>query len=247
MQIPEGSAGGLLWHVVTRLGEAQLLLPAMAAMLLWLVLRHQAWRLAIVWTLCTGIAATLTTISKIAFIGFGLGYAPWNFTGFSGHAMFAAAILPVLARLAEGTLPEAWHGRGLALGVLLAALVAGSRVPVQAHTWSEVLTGFSLGLLASLATLQLAHAPRLRISAWLPAGLALALSLGVAQAPPSRTHDLVTRLSLKISGRPLPYTRHQMLREHRQNQAQQQAASCQASGTSNASPSKPWCSMTLMP
>jgi membrane-associated phospholipid phosphatase len=219
LQIPEGSVGGLLWHPVTRLGEAQLLLPAMAVMLLWLVLRHRAWRLAIVWTLCTGLAATLTTISKIAFIGYGLGYAPWNFTGLSGHAMFAAAILPVLARLAEGSLPEAWHGRGLIAGVLLAALVAASRVPVQAHTWSEVLSGFALGLTASSATLYLAHAPRLRTSLWLLGGLALFVSLGVVQAPPSRTHDLVTRLSLKLSGRPLPYTRHQMLRDYRQRQA----------------------------
>ena len=227
--IPEGSAGGLLWHVITRLGEAQLLLPAMVAILLWLVLRHGAWRLVIVWTLCTGVAATLTTISKIAFIGYGLGYAPWNFTGLSGHAMFAAAILPVLARLAEGSLPEAWHGRGLIAGVLLAALVAASRVPVQAHTWSEVLGGFMLGLAASGATLYLAHAPRLRTSLRLLAGLAMALALGVAQAPPSRTHDLVTRLSLKLSGRPLPYTRHQMLREYRQRLALEKHWLCQAS------------------
>jgi len=211
-------AGALLWHLVTRLGEAQLLLPAMAAMLLFLVWRRGAWRLAIVWLLATGAAATLTTLSKIAFIGYGLGYAPWNFTGLSGHAMFAAAVLPILARLAEGSLPEAWHGRGLAAGVLLAALVAASRVPVQAHSWSEVLGGFALGLLACAATLRIAHAPRLRINPWLLLALASGLSLGVVQAPPSRTHDLVTRLSLHLSGRPLPYTRSQMLRAYRLQQ-----------------------------
>lgn len=247
MLVPESPAGSLAWHLITRLGEAQLLLPAMAAMLLWLVLRHRAWRLVIAWTLCTAAAATLTTTSKIAFIGYGLGYAPWNFTGFSGHAMFAAAILPVITRVAEGLLPEAWHGRGWMAGVLLAALVAGSRVPVQAHTWSEVLSGFAIGLAASTATLQIAHAPRMRMSLRLVAVLALMLGLGVVGAPPSRTHDLVTRLSLKLSGRAQPYSRHQMLREYRQSQVQQQAANCHDKGTSKDSASKPWCSMTLMP
>ncbi|HSW08826.1 phosphatase PAP2 family protein [Aquabacterium sp.] len=253
MLIDEGAGAPLAWRLITRLGEAQLLLPAMAAMLLWLVLRRGAWRLAIAWTLSTGIAALLTTASKIAFIGYGLGYAPWNFTGLSGHAMFAAAILPILCRLAEGWLPPAWHGRGLAAGYGLAALVAVSRVPVQAHTVSEALSGFVLGAAASAATLLIAHAPRLRISAWLPLALAGGLSLGVAKAPPSRTHDLVTQLSLALSGRATPYTRHQMLREYRHAlqpaavPRQQQAASCQASGTSNESPSKPLCSITRVP
>lgn len=242
----EGAGAALAWRLITRLGEAQLLLPAMAAMLLWLVVRRGAWRLAIAWTLCTGVAATLTTASKIAFIGYGLGYAPWNFTGISGHAMFAAAILPILCRLAEGSLPPAWHGRGLAAGYALALLVAVSRVPVHAHSWSESLVGLALGAVASAATVLIAHAPRLRISAWPLLALALALGWGVAQAPPSRTHDMVTRLSLALSGRAMPYTRAQMLREH-QSALQQQAASCQASGTSNDSAVKSLCSITRAP
>ncbi len=269
------SAGGLAWQIVTRLGEAQLLLPAMAATVLWLVLRHGAWRLSLCWLLATGVAASLTTASKVAFIGYELGYAPWDFTGLSGHAMFAAAVLPVMCRLAEGSLPERWHGRGLAFGYALAALVAASRVPVLAHSWSEVFGGYLLGALASAATLWAAHAPRLRFSLWLLGALALGLSLGVAQAPPSRTHDMVTRLSLALSHRPQPYTRLQMHRDFRRQHLQtvqmqaleapppapesssgmserrsgsQRQPSCQASGTTpGGSASKPACSVTRTP
>ncbi|WP_395701656.1 phosphatase PAP2 family protein [Aquabacterium sp.] len=253
------SAGGLAWQIVTRLGEAQLLLPAMAATVLWLVLRRDAWRLALCWLLATGAAASLTTASKVAFIGYGVGYAPWDFTGFSGHAMFAAAVLPVMCRLAEGSLPERWHGHGLAFGYALAALVAASRVPVLAHSWSEALSGYALGAMASAVTLWAAQAPRLRFSPWLLGALALGLSLGVAQAPPSRTHDMVTRLSLALSRRPQPYTRLQMHRDFRRQhlqtvqiqaaqQAAQRQASCQASGTApGGSASKPTCSITRTP
>lgn len=203
-----GPSGG--WHTLTRLGEAQLLLPAMAAMVLWLLWRHRAWRLSGAWLACTGLAALITTATKLAFIGWGIGSAAWDFTGLSGHAMFAAAVLPLLLRLAEGSLTEAWHHHGLAAGYVLAALVAASRVPVGAHSWSEVVSGFALGAAASAATLQLAHAPRLRIGLALPLLLALGLGFGVSQAPPSRTHDAVTRLALALSDRPAPWTRAQM-------------------------------------
>lgn len=249
------TAGGIGWQAITRLGEAQLLLPAMALMLAWLLLRHRAWRLAGCWLLSTGVAAGLTTASKIAFIGYGLGSAAWDFTGLSGHAMFAAALLPVMLRLSEGGLPERWHGRGLAAGWLLALLVAVSRVPVQAHSWSEVIGGFSLGAAASITTLWWAHAPRLRVGAGLLLVLAGGLSLGVAGAPASRTHDLVTRLSLTLSGRPVPYTRAQLHADAAQRaraesgagSSADQTPSCQASGTSNISASNPACSITRTP
>ena len=42
-------------------------------------------------------------------IGWGIGWAPLDFTGFSGHAMFAAALMPLLLRLAAG--PGSRRGR----------------------------------------------------------------------------------------------------------------------------------------
>lgn len=215
------TAGGLAWQVVTRLGEAQLLLPAMALASAWLLWRHGAYRLVACWWVATAVAALVTTATKLAFIGWGWGSAALDFTGLSGHAMFAAAILPVLGRVAEGRLAPAWHGAGLAGGLLLAAAVAVSRVPVRAHSWSEVLGGAALGLAATAATLGWAHAPRIRISAWLPLLVAAGLSLGVAQAPPSRTHGWVTALALQLAGHQQPWTRDRL-------QARAAAAGAQA-------------------
>jgi exonuclease III len=90
------------WGQITRLGEAQILLPAMALALVWLWRQPGGRPLALAWLLATGVAASITTVSKVAFLGFGIGHAPLDFTGFSGHAMFAAALMPVLVRLAAG-------------------------------------------------------------------------------------------------------------------------------------------------
>ena len=208
-----------LWHGLTRLGEAQLLLPAMLLAVLWLLRQSGAGRLAAGWLLSTLVAAALTTASKVAFIGYGWGWAPLDFTGISGHAMFAAAILPPLARLAEGALPGRWRGWGLAAGCALAALVGVSRVMVGAHSWSEVLGGLALGGAASAAALAAGHLPRLPLARWAPLALCAGLAFGMNQAPASTTHDWVTRLALASSGRPMPYQRWQMHRDFRRQAA----------------------------
>src|SRR5450631_2630711 len=115
------------WHLLTRLGEAQILLPA-ALLALVTMLRHPDSRsLAAWWMALLGLAAFVTTASKVAFIGWGIGWPELNFTGISGHAMFAAAVFPLLlGTLATGA---ARAGRHLAIvvGCALAALVGASR------------------------------------------------------------------------------------------------------------------------
>lgn len=203
------------WYLLTRLGEAQILLPVMLATAAWLGWRERTWALARRWLTATAAAALLTTATKVAFIGWGVGSATLDFTGISGHAMFAAAILPVLLRLCEAPLPPRLHGLGLAAGCALALAVAVSRGVLNAHSPSEIVSGSLLGFLASAATLQRDDAPRPRLPLALPLVLCLALTLGVAAAPPSRTHDWVTRLALAASGHAAPYTRYQMLRAAR--------------------------------
>ena len=202
------------WAQTTRLGEAQILLPAMLLALVWLARRPAGGRLALAWLGATVLAAVVTTASKIAFIGYGLGWAPLDFTGFSGHAMFAAAVLPLLLRLAAGPATRAGRGGVLALGYGLALLVAVSRVQVGAHSASEAVAGFALGALASAWALRAGRWPALPLARWMPALLLAWAVLGVGGAPPSRTHDLVTRLALAVSGRPVAYQRWELHRDH---------------------------------
>ncbi len=197
----------VFWHHVTRLGEAQILLPAAVVLALWLARRDGGQRLALAWLGGVAVAAVLTTATKVAFIGWGVGVAALDFTGISGHAMFAAAIYPLLLAAllpARHGIASAW---GLAAGTLLAVLIGVSRIAVQAHTWSEVIAGLVLGGATSALALVVARWPRSALPWWLPIGLAVWLLATPLRLPPSRTHDWVTRLALVLSGRDQPYKR----------------------------------------
>lgn len=195
------------WSLLTRLGEAQILLPAMAAALLWLWRTPATRPLAQSWLGATALAAAVTTASKVAFIGWGLGWAALDFTGFSGHSMFAAAVLPVLARIAADQAPRPWPRLAIVAGVALAALVALSRVTTGAHSGSEALLGFVLGSAAALAALRGTPAPRAPTPVWMLAGLVAWMAVTPLHLPRSITHEQVTALSLRLSGRDRPYTR----------------------------------------
>lgn len=216
------------WGLVTRLGEAQILLPAMWVALLWLVLLARTPRPALWWLAGTAVVALITTATKVAFFGYEVGYAPLDYTGISGHAMFAAAVLPVLAGLmAGGSTPRRRHA-AIGAGYLLATLIAYSRLRVGAHSLSEALTGMALGTLASALALSAQRLPDRRPPLWLGVGLLLwMLSLPVG-APPSPTHGWVVRLSLALSDRATPYSRHAMHRDHRREKKRRAAAQASA-------------------
>jgi membrane-associated phospholipid phosphatase len=203
----------VLWF--TRLGEIGILWPVATALALWMLAVGRSWRLALAWLVPLAIAAFITSMSKLMFIGWGVGVASLDFTGFSGHAMFSAAIYPVLAfSLASGRQPH--YDRTLVLPVLagyvLAALIAWSRILVNAHSWSEVIAGFVLGAAASACTLWLVgHLPqrpaKLR---WAMLGVAGWLVLMPSFAAPTRTHTMVTELAVELAGRTAPFLRHNL-------------------------------------
>ncbi|MEX8495987.1 phosphatase PAP2 family protein [Sphaerotilus sp.] len=209
-----------LWHLLTRLGEAQILLPVMAAMLAWLVFHPTSRPLA--WRWCTGTAAAalLTTGTKVAFIGFGWGLASIDFTGFSGHAMFSAAILPWLLALLPLYRRPRVTGLDLLPGAGLALLIAVSRVEVGAHSWSEVVLGGLLGWGISLWTLAVpGGAQRPTQVSKLAVALTTAwLLLLPVHAPASHSHGWVTSLSLRIARHSHPYTREHLQREQHRSQ-----------------------------
>ncbi|MDH4390181.1 MAG: phosphatase PAP2 family protein [Aquabacterium sp.] len=213
-----GLLGGAAWWwaQITRLGEAEILLPAMALALLWLVRQPGGRPLAGAWLLATSVAVGITTASKVAFLGYGIGWAPLDFTGFSGHAMFAAAVMPLLLRLAAGPRSASGRARVLLLGYLLALAVAVSRVKVGVHSVSEVVAGFGLGAAASAIALRAGRWPALQLARWMPLALLAWAVVAVVGAPASRTHDAVIRLSLALSGQPTAYQRWQMHRDHQQ-------------------------------
>ena len=199
------------WQLFTRLGEAQILLPAAALVGLSLLGRPAGRALVLRWWGWLAGAVLLTTTSKLAFIGWGLGSARWDFTGISGHAMFSAAIYPVLLAVLW---PPRWskaRSAGAWVGAALAVAVSVSRVVVEAHSVSEAVAGTLVGAGAGAVAWRLGTL-RSGLAVWLPPLIALWLLATPVVAPPSRTHSMVTRWALALSGHAQPCTRVQLHR-----------------------------------
>lgn len=199
----------LAWQVLTHMGSASLLLPMVVLMAVGFWVSGQR-RLVWVWLPALGLAAWLTLVSKILFMGWGIGSAALNFTGISGHTVLASSVLPVLM----GALCGSWMHRravwGVVLGLCVAAGVAVSRVVLGAHSPSEVTVAWLLGLAVTLRAVPSLAAglqpPWLvRLAPWV---LLLALHTGSATYLPS--HSWEVRLALWLSGHDQPFERHSL-------------------------------------
>jgi membrane-associated phospholipid phosphatase len=199
------------WAMIARLGEAQIVLPAMALVLashLWSARRRAApLDLAVAWLGSLAIAASVTLASKLAFIGWCWGWAWADFTGVSGHTLVATAALPPLAGLLSTRWTEPARRALIGLACMLAVAVGASRVLLGFHSLSEVCAGWALGTLVAATALSRLTALTHRAAGW-PALLVLVWGLqSVSQAPPSRSHDMVTALALQLSGHDTPFER----------------------------------------
>lgn len=199
-----------VWHYITHFGAAGLLFPLAVLMVLalWAAGQRAAlWR----WTLALGLGIALVLVTKIAFMGWGLGSARLDFTGISGHATLATAIIPLALALVLARSHNRARRAGLVLGLLVGALVSWSRVRVGAHSVSEVIAGFALGAVISLVAARLLRpsedaAPRWMVAAGLMSLFVLHQSL--PQSLP--THSWEKRLALSLSGRSAPYSREML-------------------------------------
>jgi hypothetical protein len=163
--------------------------------------------MAMIWSLLFGVGLLAVAASKIAFVGWGIGIRELDFTGMSGHAMRASAVLPVLCYLGLRDAAATWRYAGLMLGFAGGALISLSRVVVQAHSASEALSGFLIGTLISLTFLRLCQSrPALHIPPWLLALSLLAL-LPTSHAKPAPTTRWINGVALYLAGHDKPYER----------------------------------------
>jgi len=197
-----------LWATLSQLGDSRWLLPLSLVLILFGPKESRALRIR--WAAGLAIAGGLTLASKLAFLGWGIGWARLDFTGFSGHATMTAAVYPVafyLTIYGRFRNPLLWA----LLGSLLAALIAYSRLPLNAHSASEVVSGWLLGTSATVFALLA------RCGSWRTPLPILAASLVVGLAVPMlmprvRTHDVVIRLATELSGRDQVFNRHHFVR-----------------------------------
>ncbi len=194
------------WHSITFIGDSLITMPAAAAIVLWLA-SAGAWRMAFTWCVLFGAGSFVVLASKIAFIGWGIGIPGLDFTGVSGHAMRACAILPVLGWLLLRSAAPGWRKTGMLLATALAMLISVSRLVLHFHSLSEVVTGVGLGLLVAITFIKrFEHSPDLRLQRWV-VGLTMLSLIPTTYAEPAPTQRWVTSMALYLSGHDRPYVR----------------------------------------
>lgn len=208
-----------LWHGVSSLGSTVMTVPIAVVLAVWLALAGH-WRSALRWCVWFGLAMVLVVASKLAFIGWGLGSAALDFTGISGHASRAALVYPLLFYLALAKPARAAQPAGsfrselgLWVGLLLALLVALSRVMVNAHSGAEMLAGWLLGSAVALLFVRSLPGTGVLISPrWLLASTLLVLFVSPA-VQPVQAEVPITRLALLLSGHTQPFERRRWGRD----------------------------------
>jgi membrane-associated phospholipid phosphatase len=194
------------WLRVTSFGDSIVTVPAAAAIILWLI-SGRAWRMAGWWIVLFGAGMTLVVATKIAFIGWGVGVAAIDFTGISGHAMRATAVLPIIGCLAFNGCRRWVRLAGFAAGLSVVLLIAVSRVIVEAHSVSEAASGAVLGTAISWMFMRITSPVILpAMNVWLIV-LSLVGLFWVSFAEPAPTQELLTGFALKLSGHERPFTR----------------------------------------
>jgi membrane-associated phospholipid phosphatase len=198
-----------LWRVATHLGSASLLLPVLIMVTtgLWRSNQKEAVR---IWLQSISLAIAITLTTKILFLGWGLGIPSIDFTGISGHTVLATSVLPIVFSSALVFGKNRISIAGVAIGLLLAFGVGISRIVLGAHTLSEVLFAWVLGVMVFCLVLKAMKEPFQRpwIAGLAPLVLLAAFSTTTSNYMP--THDWEIKLSLLLSGQSKPYSRHRL-------------------------------------
>ena len=194
------------WHWLSVMGSLAVTGPIGVLIAVWL-LAGKSWRLTAIWTLLFGAGMALVVVTKIAFMGWGIGVESVEFAGISGHAMRAGAVFPVAACLAFRSSSPLARQLATAFGGLLAVLIAISRVYVEAHSVSEAVSGCVLGLgLAALFIWHAGNEHHMALSRVLVA-LCLPVLLVAPRVEPIPAELWIARTAMYLSGRDYPYTR----------------------------------------
>lgn len=201
------------WTFITAFGDSAVLLPCAALMLLWLCIppdtRGLAWRSGLLFL----SVAALVAASKLAFMAWGWGIRRLDFIGISGHSAMAALVWPALFALACGDMSGRRRSVAAASGLLLALLIAVSRLMLHVHSAAEVVSGYFVG--ATTALFFLCHYGerwRLRGRGWLLA-MSVALVLPFACGHRFPTERMLRFVAQQLSLDNTVYTRR-YFREH---------------------------------
>jgi hypothetical protein len=203
------------WYLTSSIGGASVTVPLALAIALWLALGYSV-RLALGWVALIAGAALVVTVTKLAFMGWGIGVRELDFTGLSGHAMMSTAVYPVAAFLV--LLPARAGARlaGLAVGFCIGVAISFSRVVVEAHSPSEAIAGCVMGAVVALLFVRVAWhvAPGRSPLSALPVLTSLVVLVVAFHNVHVPTHRWVENIALKVSGHARPFVRARWKASH---------------------------------
>jgi hypothetical protein len=195
-----------MWYAITNLGDTSILLPCAVLVAFVLLLPASTRRLCVVWLAIVVAGEMIVSTTKVLYLGWRLGIASLDFTGLSGHATLSFLVWPVAFALVLGR-TNAWRVVGVAFGVLLASVIAVSRLAVHAHSVAEVVFGGILGTALSSAFLlryrRLFHV--VALPRWLAITLILPFVIGFGRVMP--TESILAAVARTLSGHSHVYTR----------------------------------------
>ncbi|MGB9096405.1 phosphatase PAP2 family protein [Erwinia sp.] len=206
----------MFWHIVhilTYFGDSMLLIPTAVIMAILITWKNSDRRAVWYWALAFCAAGAIVSLSKIAFLGYGIGSARYNFTGFSGHSAMSATLWPVMLWLLSGRFKPAWRTCAVVVGYLIPLMVGASRLVLNYHSTSEVIAGLILGF--TLSTAFLVSQRRSELQGFSTAQLCLALLLPLLLMSHGRiatTQQFLQRLSVQIAGVDHAWTREELLK-----------------------------------
>jgi membrane-associated phospholipid phosphatase len=146
--------------------------------------------------------------SKLAFIVWGVGIRSLDFTGVSGHAARAMAVVPIIFLLGLRQAAPRARVAGVMIGVLLAMLVAISRLALHAHSVSEVVAGCMLGGAAGALFIGTYDQSRLAAPGRLVVVLSVLACIAATALKPAPTQRWMIASALYLAGHDRPYIRH---------------------------------------
>lgn len=201
------------WQAFTWFGDSGFLLPTALLVALWLFVDTGSRAAAAQWVLLFGACGFVVMVSKLAFMGWGIGSAALNFTGFSGHTALATSVWPVLLWVTASRFSSRVRLLAAALGWCLAVGIGVSRLALEVHSNSEVVAGALLGTLVSATFLRLQWKAPARPwgMRWLLLGVAALMAVFMhGRAAP--TQGALQVIAAKIAGLERPFTRADLLR-----------------------------------
>jgi len=200
------------WLIATGFGDSGFLLPAAFCVAIWLAIDRGTRPAAVHWMLLFGACGLVVMLSKLAFMGWGIGSARFDFTGFSGHTALATSVWPVVFWLAAMRWAPSQRMAAAVGGWVWAVFIGVSRLALEVHSTAEVVTGAALGTLvsASFLLLQWRRSIRVRTPRWLALGLVLPLLFFIVGRP-APTHYALEALAVWMAGIERPFTRADLL------------------------------------